>query len=290
MQKKLLVAIILVFSLSGAEINSSQGGLGEFFAGQDLHLGALRMTVYKSGYPERAEQILVFEGGFSLTIGANQLLSDSAVVWLETIRSDYLGNVRIDYNAQVYLEGNVSIQQGNGALTTDLGKIVVEQGEALVSRFFVSGEVYAKAQSRAEAQVAELLELRIYQNAIAALEPVAVETKISNEEKRISEDDVIVTDESEQPNEKVDEQPAVKEVDDIKVKFEYPINLNALWEPGPEIIRSPGDDGKDITTVTGRFYLWQKQDEKGARLEFQADNAVIFHSDGEFKVAVCLFR
>ncbi|MBA7621641.1 LPS-assembly protein LptD [subsurface metagenome] len=36
------------------------------------------------------------------------------------------------------------------------------------------------------------------------------------------------------------------------------------------------DEEAKIATVIGRFYLWQKQDEKGGLLELQADNAVIF--------------
>jgi hypothetical protein len=38
------------------------------------------------------------------------------------------------------------------------------------------------------------------------------------------------------------------------------------------------DEQAKTATVIGRFYLWQKQDEKGGLLELQADNAVIFSS------------
>jgi len=61
--------------------------------------------------------------------------------------------------------------------------------------------------------------------------------------------------------------------------FEYPMNISPL---GKEPLNVKWDDepglGK-VGTVTARFYLWQKQDEKGGLLEFQADNAVLFSSD-----------
>ena len=265
--------MVLVMVLPGGEIWGNRQDYGRFFAGQDLHLLASRMTIYQSG--EGAEPILVFEGGFSLMIGANELFSDSAVVWLETLRSDYLGNVRFDYRAQVYLEGNVSMKQGVGALTTDLRQVVVEQGQALVARFLVSGEVFATAESKVDAEVSELAYLNIYQNAIAALEPVRPEPQIAKEAAvvKIEAEPAEVEKEKKAPEEK----PEVKEV-----QFEYPITINALWEPGPQFEKSTMADGTDVTTVIGRFYLWQKQDEKGSALEFQADSAVIFHSKGQF--------
>ncbi|MHC4488211.1 MAG: LPS assembly protein LptD [Planctomycetota bacterium] len=63
--------------------------------------------------------------------------------------------------------------------------------------------------------------------------------------------------------------------------FKYPINLSPVGEVVPKI---EWDEETKIATVVGRFYLWQKQDEKGGLLELQADNAVIF-SVGEQLVA-----
>ena len=37
-------------------------------------------------------------------------------------------------------------------------------------------------------------------------------------------------------------------------------------------------DGTSIATILNRFYLWQKRDEQGGLLEFQADSAVIFYT------------
>ncbi|MGB2862734.1 MAG: LPS assembly protein LptD, partial [Sedimentisphaerales bacterium] len=60
-----------------------------------------------------------------------------------------------------------------------------------------------------------------------------------------------------------------------KPGFEYPLILSPAGEAAPKV---KGDDKEKILTVIGRFYIYQKQDEKGGLLELQADNAVIFFS------------
>ena len=58
-----------------------------------------------------------------------------------------------------------------------------------------------------------------------------------------------------------------------KAGFEYPL----VWSPaGESALKVKGDDKEKIVTFIGRFYIYQKQDEKGGMLELQADNAVIF--------------
>ena len=127
MQNKLWIAVLAAVILSGQYVGAEALDGAEFFAGQDLHLAAGRMTAYESGDFADAEHILTFADTFSMVIGDNQLASDSAVVWLRTITADYRGTRRIDYNAQVYLQGNVSVKQGRGARTTDLSQSVVER-------------------------------------------------------------------------------------------------------------------------------------------------------------------
>jgi len=71
------------------------------------------------------------------------------------------------------------------------------------------------------------------------------------------------------------EEPA-EQAQEGKPLFRYPLNISPL---GKAPVKIKSDDvpglGK-VGTVTARFYLWQKQDEKGGLQEFQADNAVIF--------------
>ena len=142
---KNIACIGLVLLMAGLCRAAERNGL---FAGQDLHLSGSEMTVHKDGLGNDLEHILVFGNGFAMSIGDNQLSSAKAVVWLKTARSEYRGQVEIDYNCQVYLENDVAIVQGLRARTTELNEFAVEQGEALAARFLVSGEVYATAQTQ----------------------------------------------------------------------------------------------------------------------------------------------
>ena len=147
------------------------------FAGQDLHLAAGNMTVYQDK-DSPGEHLLVFNGDFSMSIGANQLSSDSAVVWIKTLSQDFRGRTHLDHNAQIYLEGNVTLTQGSTALTTKLNQLVIQQGHALVSRFLVTGRIFTSADTRIVAPVANLAELPLYQNAVSAVTPVRDEPQI----------------------------------------------------------------------------------------------------------------
>jgi hypothetical protein len=70
------------------------------------------------------------------------------------------------------------------------------------------------------------------------------------------------------------EQPEQQE----KPSFRYPPVLSPA---GEEALKIEANEKEKIVTVIGRFYLYQKQDEKGGLLELQADNAVIFLSGEE---------
>jgi hypothetical protein len=60
-------------------------------------------------------------------------------------------------------------------------------------------------------------------------------------------------------------------------KIRYPVNLAPAGAQEPNI-EAARVGGKDIATIIGRFYLWQRQDESGRLLEIQADAAVVFYS------------
>jgi lipopolysaccharide assembly outer membrane protein LptD (OstA) len=59
--------------------------------------------------------------------------------------------------------------------------------------------------------------------------------------------------------------------------FRYPVNIQPAGDTALEIEAAQTADGEDVMTVIGRFYLWQKQDERGGLLELQADNAVVWY-------------
>ena len=59
--------------------------------------------------------------------------------------------------------------------------------------------------------------------------------------------------------------------------FRYPVNISPAGEGPLKFESAPSPEGVDIAVLTQRFYLWQKQDEKGGLLELQADNAVVYY-------------
>ncbi len=168
MLNRFLLIVFAIVLLVGGIAATAQSDLGDSFSGQDLHLAAPTMTIYKPT-DTGTGHILVFEQGFSMSIGDNHLAAESAVVWLETITAEHLGTTSLDYNAQVFLQKNVSIRRGKAARTTDISRVVVERGQALVARFLITGQVYATAEKQLTGSIAELEELAIYQNALAAV-------------------------------------------------------------------------------------------------------------------------
>ncbi|MHC5060490.1 MAG: LPS assembly protein LptD [Planctomycetota bacterium] len=290
MHNKLWIAIFAAAMLSGQYAGAAALEGAGLFTGQDLHLAAGRMTVYEGDGFAEADHILTFTDSFSMSIGDNQLSSNSAVVWLRTITADYRGTRRIDYNAQIYLEGNVSVKQGKGARATDLTQAVVERGEALVARFLVNGEVFATADEQGTAPVSELEDLRMYQNALSAIKPVRSGPAITKKAKvpKLKEPGPIA-----EPQESVDIAEDVPELEIEpgelpekptpveETELEYPVNMTSLWQQPPEIEDTQMTDGSRVSTVIGRIYIWQKRDEKGGLLELQADSAVVFRGSGE---------
>jgi len=126
------VAILLSGAMSYAQEKADQ-----YFTGQDLHLNARNMIVCKDASFDPGANILIFDQGFSLAIGANKFSSNKAVVWTDTVKSEYLGQTDTDYNCRVYLQGAVKVKQGTLSRSTDVEQLVLDNGEALVANFLV---------------------------------------------------------------------------------------------------------------------------------------------------------
>jgi len=258
MRNRILLILGFLVLLSGTVSSAIESDRARAFVGQDLHLAGKEAISYQLS---PIEHTLVFQNGFSTSIGANRFSGDRAVVWLETVRAEFGGHVRIDYKARVYLQSNVSVKKNEGAKTTELSQTVVEAGRAMVVRFNVSGEVFVTADKR---EAADPRGLELYQKALAAV--VGKESAKGGPAPEV-------------PGEKMKlGKPAegVTKPEEKKLQFRYPINLSPAGEAEPKM-ESAEVNGVDVATVIGRFYLWQKQDEKGGLLELQADNAVIFY-------------
>ena len=278
--------LITLILLPTAVSSAIEGPKAHLFGGQDLQLAGAKLLSYQLS---TGEHTLLFRDGFSMSMGANQLSSDSAVVWLESVITEFRGRVSIDYNAMVYLAGNVSVKKGKGAKTTDLevfpvkpatsDELQVTRYENIVVRFGVSGEVFVTADIR---ELGDPRGLELYKKAIADVTSLGLKFAVEAE--------TLVSETADS----VERKPVVELADSKKVKSEkteiiakprvkkpglaYPVNIAPAGEVKPKVEKSTAADGTDIATVIGRFYLWQKQDEKGGLLELQADNAVIFLS------------
>jgi len=293
MRNRTLFILVFLVLLSGPAWSAIDGGdepvpKANAFVGQDLHMEGRAVISHQLS---TAEHILVFSDGFSMSIGANQFSSDSAVVWLvprsaqtvenavTTLRSRSLRSTsrpkwkvddrsRIGYKAMVYLQGGLSAKKAKGARMTSLTGTVIEQGRVMVVRFGVSGEVFVTADKR---KIADPRGLALYAEAFSGLRTVGIWPTSVEAEPREPEPVAEIVG---------PEEPAEVgvETEDKEPHFRYPIHYSGVGEIAPKV---EWDGDAKIGTIIGRFYLWQKQDEKGGLLELQADNAVVFGSRQE---------
>jgi len=275
MRNRTLFILVLLSGPAWPAIDNGGGPVpkASAFVGQDLHMAGRAVISHQLS---TGEHILVFRDGFSMSIGANQFSSDNAVVWLiprsavaveSAVRPKWKvdDRSRIGYKAMVYLQVSVSAEKAKGARMTSLTGTVIEQGRVMVVRFGVSGEVFVTADKR---KIADPRGLALYAEAFAGLRTVGIRPTSVEAEPR----------EVELPAEKArTEEPAKvgAEPEEKEPQFRYPIHLSGVNEAAPKV---EWDDKAKIGTITDRFYLWQKQDEKGGLLELQADNAVVFGS------------
>ncbi len=213
-----------------------------------LHVKGKNLTTFT---PEAGKRILVFKGGFSLSIGAHKLSSDVAVVWLTHDK---------DYQVKAYLQDDLSTEKGKDAESIELRRTVIQADRAVGVEFGFVGTVDVVADERV---TSDPRGSEPYLTAFEMLQRVGVEPKGFSPEK---------TSADQQPEETTEQQ-------EQKPVFRYPLNLSPLGKAPAKIEfdQEPGI-GK-VGTVTVRFYLWQKRDEKGGLLEFQADSAVLFMAD-----------
>ena len=290
-RKRLFVLVMLVLlpaTVSLAVESGVPSRRAGAFVGRDLHLAGGEVISYQAS---TGEHILVFHGGFSMSISANQFFSDSAVVWLESIATEFRGPVHIDYKGRVYLEGDVSVKKDRGDKTTDLSQTIVEKGQAMVVRFSVSGEVFVTADRR---EITDPRGFELYKRALTAVVPVepkfVVQPELPETKKGVEKAgkevaaarpkkpaviEIVVERKKPAKPSEVAAKPEAKEP-----VFRYPVNFAPASEVPLEFESAKAPDGTDIATVIGRLYVWQRQKVRGKEvfLELLADNAVIFSS------------
>jgi len=266
MLKKMLYILGFLALMRGPASWGIELQQAEPFVGQDLHLSGPELM---SDRLSTGAHTLVFGKGLSMSIGANEFSSGSGVVWLEGLPTEFAEKGRAGYQAIVYLGGGVSVQQGRSGRATAVRHVPIEGGRAMVVWFEVSGEVFVTANARKDVDSNDLSASALYAKAVAGLRAAGIGQRIVGAVKFPA-----VKPELKQPPEavaKVDREP----------QFRYPINLAPAGDVAPKLesTRDPNDPNVPaVATVIGRFYMSQKQDERGGLLELQADNAVIFYS------------
>ncbi len=258
------------------------------FEGQDVHITADRLIDFTGS---SGRNVLVIEREFSLVAGADTFTGDSAVVWLEQGSDD--GRV---VGVWAYISGGVSAGRGKGTRLPGLNWELLESGNAMVVWFDTRGEVFVTAQSR---QTADVRNFDFYGEAFWAVSKIDkdFEAKLADvapPKPPPAPPEVPVEPTREPAVEQVRRLPealgflgrllgpakkpaAVEQRPAPQARIQYPVNLAPAGDTEPNVEWGGPDKEQDIATVIGRFYLWQKQDERGGLLEMQADAAVIYY-------------
>lgn len=262
------------------------------FAGQDLHMAGAKLI---SLQPATEKHILVFENGFSMSIGGNQFSSDKGVVWLDAVVTEFRGRLSVDYNARVYLEGNVSVKKSKSAKSTDLSQSIIEENKSMFVWFSVSGEVLVTADER---QISDPRQSELYKKALAVSDTIVIGPKFVIQPQArvplwIPEKQVVpkpvkpgIIERVFEWKKKPAEPPAIAVKPKIKEPvFRYPVHWAPAGEAKPKMESGKTPDGTDVATIIGRTYVWQWQEYEGKKflLELQADKVVLFYSSDELK-------
>jgi len=307
----LFVLVLLPASISFA----AEPDLAEPFFGRDVHIAGEDFAVMGR---RSEEQVLIARGGFSMTFGHFRFSSDQAVVQLQSRRLVVRGRVSVDYKARVYFRGAAEIEDTrkkwrakkvsvSALRQAGIGSMVFEQADVTVLSFEVSGQVLITAEEMTSEDVSglelykeaaeafkEIPQRRKYIVQQGAIVPRAAavvkkevlipkeaakkETETEDEKERREQKQKIVESAAQPVKQQVVEQEARAQ---SEAEFMYPVNISAAGATEPVIETSKLADGSSIATVTGRFYLWQRQDEAGRLLELQADSAVVYYRSGE---------
>ena len=269
--------LVWLFLWSGASVADVP-----LLAGQDMHLRSPEMTIYAE--PDAPwDHVMGFSGGVNVTIGDNQLSGKEGFIWLKVQGGELRSPSERYYQAYLYLEGSVSIQQGPRSKTTALKQSLVDGADSLVTQFLVTGDVFAVSDKRTEAAFALLRSEPVYQRGIAALSPLAFGPEIPKgaqvpQVPHIGSLPAGIAGAAEAVDKA---SPGTSE----SPVLSYPVHLASVWEPTSKIEKTTLADGQEVIIASGRFYIWQKQSED-RMIEFLADNVVLYLESQQFELAV----
>ncbi len=166
-------ALILVcmFLWSGASV-AEPWGAAPLSAGQDMHIRSPEMTVY-TAQPGTWDHIASFAGGVTVTVGDNRISGKEGFLWLKLQGSSLLSSGERYYQAYLYLEGNVSIEQGPASKTTAVRQAAVQGADAAAAHFVVTGNVLSSVERRSDTPFSLVRTEPMYQRGLEALSPLA---------------------------------------------------------------------------------------------------------------------
>ncbi len=265
-------------SETGGTLNRQQA---RAFVGCDLHLSGTKLVSYRSaasaGRLMAGDYVLIFPEGLLMDIGGNRFSSDGGVVWLSNETTEQQERAYAQTKARVYLEGHIKDQKSRTVQTVDLQRTTVEEGQAVVLDFDVSGKVFVTAEQRQSGlpDESELYKTAAAAMGLASLKSIESGAGAAPPAQAQQVETEKITTKPVAPQAPQGEAEAA--IEERQPSFRYPINIAAAGEEPLQFESSQEADGTLIATVIGRFYVWQRQDEKGGLLELQADRAVIFY-------------
>ncbi|MCD4831628.1 MAG: hypothetical protein K8R02_07470 [Anaerohalosphaeraceae bacterium] len=278
-----ITALFLCFTAVTASFAAGQVR-ADLFGADDLYLNAAAVKSFQSASDEH---ILVFDDGFNLSLGDNQFKSDRAVVWLKSIITQYRGVSSVEHKVVVCMPATALIRAGRGSKSAgiDLSSNFLTGSESTIAEFDIEGEIFVTADKRI---IEDPRQSSLYRDALIATgqlklqpagQPVLAKSAKGGSTSARTEglnvfEAIFGTDRS---GKAAAVSPAA--IVPAAPRFRYPVNISGVGSEPVRIFKEQTPDGSSVATVLNRFYLWQKQDEEGDVLEFQADSAVIFYSE-----------
>jgi hypothetical protein len=253
-----------------------------YAGGQDIYLSSDSVLVSSEA---DGAGLLLFEGPVSVEYGNRSFSSERAVVWVDSEMQAASGAESAAYRVRCFFEDDVKISKESGYKSVDVEEYLIESSDTLVVDMIVSGHVFLNVNS---SQTAEPSDYDFYSRAVAVVkrplkklffnsDAIPASMKKSADVDRPAGGSGGVISKLLGQNE-----PTVAAESDVAQPADYraPVNVSAMWEPAPVIEKTTLPDGRNVITVIGRFYIWQRRD-VDYMLEFQADRAVLFLGSGQ---------
>ncbi len=262
--------LIGMFLWSGAAVADTTAPL---LAGQDLHVRSPQMTVYSD--PTAAwDHLLGFSGGVTVTVGDNRFSGKEGFIWMKVHGTpDGVLSERY-YQAYVYLEGSVSVEQGPRSKMTASRQATIQDADAIAASFVITGDIFAAADSRGESAFAAIRSEPNYQRAAQAIAPLAFGPDIPDKAR-------VPAMPAASPLSAADPQTSDKQTQSDRIPV---VHIASVAEPSSEVKKTTLADGQEVIIASGRFYLWhQAADER--MVEFMADSVVLYLEPGQFDLA-----